>query len=193
MIGHVVLRGCATLAAATDPDDPPFDQTRVLFSGIFSDHGVLQRAPARAALFGTAAAGAHVTVSVAGPNGYAHTTPQTVVASTSDPAIHGTWKVLLPARPPGVGYTITARCDACDNATAASLTDVAFGDVWLCSGQSNMEDPVLTTLSRNSSYAAVLNGAYDHIRLYQVGWRMCCARVLCPCAVPVCCDIRWAL
>jgi hypothetical protein len=52
-----------------------------------------------------------------------------------------------------------------------TLDDVGFGDVFLCSGQSNMEDPVLTTMSRNESYAEAATGALDHIRLFQMGWR----------------------
>ena len=44
--------------------------------------------------------------------------------------------------------------------------------VWVCSGQSNMEDPVLTTVSRNESYQLAASGKYDHIRIYQTGWRL---------------------
>ena len=36
-------------------------------------------------------------------------------------------------------------------------------------GQSNMELPMLHEHSRNSSYDAVLAGAYDHIRLFEMG------------------------
>lgn len=82
-------------------------------------------------------------------------------------------------------YGLEASCSGCPNATAVTLSDIGFGDVWLCSGQSNMEgevhclirqfltvvDPVLTTISRNSSYERAANGTYDHIRLYQAGWR----------------------
>jgi hypothetical protein len=31
---------------------------------------------------------------------------------------------------------------------------------------------VLTTLSRNSSYADAAAGKYDHIRVFQTGWRL---------------------
>ena len=45
-------------------------------------------------------------------------------------------QVLLPARPAGFGYTIEAACYGCANASApvATLVDVGFGEVWLCSG-----------------------------------------------------------
>ena len=159
-------------ALATDPQDPPFDLSKVLFSGSLSDHAVLQRAPRRSAVFGTAAPGATVTVHATGPAGWSYTSPPAAVASSPDAAVHGTWKVLLPARPAGLGYALAAVCSGCANATAATLADVAFGEVWLCSGQSNMEDPLLTTLGRNDSYAAAAAGAYDHVRLFQLGWRM---------------------
>ena len=168
----LLLPALIAVDAAPDPQDPPFDLSRVLFSGVFSDHGILQRAPKLSAVFGTASIGATVTVRLTGPGGYSHTATPAPVASSGDPAMHGTWKVLLPARPAGLGYTVIALCSGCANTTAATLTDVGFGDVWLCSGQSNMEDPVLTTVSRNESYAAVATGKYDHVRLYQTGWRM---------------------
>jgi hypothetical protein len=91
------------------------------------------------------------------------------VVSSTDAALHGTRKVVLPTRPAGFGYAIEARCHGCTNDTAAALVDIGFGEVWLCSGQSNMEDPVLTTLSRHESHAAAAAGTYDHIRLFQLG------------------------
>lgn len=54
---------------APDPQDPPFDLSKVQFSGTFTDHAVLQRGPRRASVFGTATLGAAVTVTLRGPNG----------------------------------------------------------------------------------------------------------------------------
>ena len=169
----VLFARCA-LAAPADPSggiDPPFDFSRALFSGVFSDHLVLQMAPARAALFGTAAPGAAVTVRLLGPNGLAFTSPPAPVAISGDPALHGTWKVLLPAQAPGFGYNLTATCAGCADASPATLADVGFGSVYLCSGQSNMECPVLTTTARFETYNRSLAGDYDHIRMFQVGTR----------------------
>ena len=45
------------------------------------------------------------------------------------------WKVLLPATPEGGPYTLTATLGS----DTITLSDLLFGDVWLCSGQSNME------------------------------------------------------
>ncbi len=44
------------------------------------------------------------------------------------------WAVQLSSRPAGGPYTVTARLGN----VSRSLEDVLFGDVWLCSGQSNM-------------------------------------------------------
>jgi len=122
-------------AAPLGPVDPPFDASRVLFSAAFSDHAVLQRAPRQAAVFGTATPGATVTVTLAGPQPY--TSPPVTVTRSDDATLSGTWKVLLPPRPAGFGYTVTAACAGCANATSApaTLLDVGFGDVYLCSGQ----------------------------------------------------------
>ena len=116
--------------------DPPFDFTRVLFSAVFSDDMVLQRAPQMASVLGTATPGAFVTVRVTGPANYSWTSaPAPVTSAPSDASLHGTWKALLPARAAGFGYDIEATCAGCPNATAATLAGVGFGDVLLCSGQ----------------------------------------------------------
>jgi hypothetical protein len=144
-----VLLGLTTTTALgafalTDPDvdpslDPPFDLSKVSFSSVFSDSMVLQREPQQASVFGTATPGASITVTLASSSGFSFTSPPTTVVSSSDSAIHGSWKVLLPARPAGMGYNVTAVCAGCTNTTSgpAYLGDVVYGDVYLCSGQSN--------------------------------------------------------
>ena len=175
--------------APLGPVDPPFDATRVLFSTVFSDHAVLQRAPQQAAVFGTATPGAAVTVTVAGPDKFSFTSPPTPVAQgTGDPAIDGTWKVLLPARPAGFGYSVTASCAGCSTSAPATLLDIGFGDVYLCSGQSNMECPVLTTTAHYDTFNATATGAYDHMRLFQVGWRYLGPRNASSWILPELCD-----
>lgn len=46
----------------------------------------------------------------------------------------GIWRVSLDPVEAGGPYNVTV---ACENSTA-TLTDVLFGDIWLCGGQSNM-------------------------------------------------------
>ena len=47
----------------------------------------------------------------------------------------GNWRVELEPRPAGGPYSLTIN--------ELELTDVLYGEVWLCSGQSNMEWPVM--------------------------------------------------
>lgn len=89
---------------------------------LFTDGCVLQRGvPAR--VWGTGRAGEQVTVSLDGK-----------IVGTGEVTVDGQWEVFLPAHSAGTGHRI-------DIGSHASLTlhDVAFGEVWICSGQSNME------------------------------------------------------
>ena len=64
----------------------------------------------------------------------------------------GSWKAMLPAQPAGGNWTVTATCSGCSahskssNATTGSyavLRSVTFGDVFFCSGQSNVSISIL--------------------------------------------------
>jgi sialate O-acetylesterase len=92
-----------------------------------SDHMVLQRnKPVR--IWGWADAGETVTVDVAKRK-----------ASTTAGA-DGTWEVFLPSLPTGGPYVMNVT-----GKNKLQLTDVLVGEVWVCSGQSNMEWPVRIT------------------------------------------------
>lgn len=76
------------------------------------------------------------------------------------------WKALLPPMPAGGNYLITASCTGCAaSVLQLSLNNVTFGDVWFCSGQSNMWLQVLHTFSRNESANNITNGRYNNIRI----------------------------
>ncbi|PVD29015.1 hypothetical protein C0Q70_11612 [Pomacea canaliculata] len=88
---------------------------------------VLQRAPHSAVIWGTAdTEGDKVTAQVIAAN----TSIAPVVATVS----HGAWKLRLPPVAARGPFTINVT----SNEGQVILTDVLFGDVWLCSGQSNM-------------------------------------------------------
>ncbi|CAH1801235.1 unnamed protein product [Owenia fusiformis] len=102
------------------------------FANYYQNSMVLQRAPTQANVWGYAgsvAVGTSVNVNVAGKD-YT-TTVQTSPAGN-------VWEVKLDAIAAGGPYTVTAT----SSGQTATLTDVLFGDIWLCSGQSNMEHPV---------------------------------------------------
>ena len=48
-------------------------------------------------------------------------------------------KLVVPPQDPGTGYRIVVLKEYGSNEEVIELNDVAFGDIWLCSGQSNME------------------------------------------------------
>ncbi|HBN92014.1 MAG TPA: 9-O-acetylesterase, partial [Hyphomonas sp.] len=118
-------------------------------ASLFGDHMVIQRdAPVR--LFGTADPGAEFIVSLD-----AASTP---VRAGRD----GRWWVEFPELSAGGSHEISLTVEG---DTVQALEDVLAGDVFLCSGQSNMEYP----LSR-VTYAEREVAAADHsnIRLLQV-------------------------
>lgn len=92
------------------------------FAGIFTSHAVLQR-DQPVPIWGFAEPGAKVTVRFSG---------QEKTATTAD---NGKWRVNLdPLSASAEGQTLTASLDE----KTLSLDDLLVGEVWLCSGQSNM-------------------------------------------------------
>ena len=65
----------------------------------------------------------------------------------------GVWSLTLPAMPAGGPFTLGARTAS----KTQTANDVLVGDVWLCSGQSNMEWPVRNTLDAGSEVALSAN------------------------------------
>ena len=77
----------------------------------------------------------------------------------------GKWRVDLPAMKAGGPYVLEVRGEKPD---VILLTDVWLGDVWLCTGQSNME----TTLERVSpQYPDELNDSNAMVRLFHVQYQ----------------------
>ena len=112
------------LAAGPAAPDKP------LLHPLFSDEAVLQRGKP-VAVWGWAAPGAEVAVLLAGEG--LPGTPTTVKAGAD-----GRWQTALGPFTAGGPYTLTAR----SGDQKAEAKDVLVGDVWLCSGQSNMGIPV---------------------------------------------------
>lgn len=115
---------------------------------LVSDGMVLQRdAPLR--LWGWAAAGEKVTLSFQGKT----------YAATASPA--GEWQVQLPAQKAGGPYEL--KIDASNHLV---VKDVLVGDVWLCSGQSNMETPMSRVRDKYPQVVAQANN--PRIRQFEV-------------------------
>ena len=115
----VALRGYAA------PDKP---RTELALGSLFQEHLVLQRDLA-VPVWGTAAPGAMVTVTFADQK-------QTAPADAA-----GKWRVNL--KPLAASFQPRTMTVSSSSATGAVvLTNVLVGEVWICSGQSNMQLPV---------------------------------------------------
>lgn len=141
--------------------------TDLCFASGLSTGAVLQRAPSRAALYGSVHAnsnpGTPVVVTLTSTDGTFTKNYTGVVASDL------TWKVILDPMQTGGNYTATATCVSCTGGKTSRITDLTFGDVIFCSGQSNMWLPLWFTFERNITTAKVLNGSYANIRLWRGG------------------------
>lgn len=96
---------------------------------LLDSHMVLQRAPAAARVWGWAAPFANVTATL-----LHHHHHQTVSFAMAN-AKSGAWTMELPPQKASTGNQIRIS----DGVSDVLLQDVAFGDVYLCSGQSNMQ------------------------------------------------------
>ncbi|MBE6428861.1 MAG: sialate O-acetylesterase, partial [Planctomycetaceae bacterium] len=115
----------------------------------FTDNAVLQR-DVPVCVWGTADAGEKVTVSFSGNS------VETTACDT------GCWKVQLPAMPgtfEGKDLTVKGATNE------IVLKNVVVGEVWICSGQSNMEQPLNSWgQARLSCSEEEFTGDYSFIR-----------------------------
>jgi sialate O-acetylesterase len=139
----------AILVAAVTSAASLHAQTPVTLGPLFQDRAVLQRGQP-IAIWGTAGPGEEVVVALAGKDAPAK-------ADTS-----GRWTATLPPMDPGGPFTLGVRTAS---GATASIADVLVGDVFLCSGQSNMEATVAQ--SRGGGMVAA-RSANDKIRLLTV-------------------------
>ena len=97
-------------------------EAATLLHPMFADHAVLQRGQP-IPVYGTARPGADVTLELGTATASAHT--------DSD----GQWRAALPAMPAGGPYVLHAA----SGGESQDVRDVLVGDVFLCTGQSNMQ------------------------------------------------------
>ena len=123
----------------------------VKLPAVLADHMVIQREMA-APIWGWADPGERITVEFAGQ------TKQTVAAAD------GTWRIDLdPLTASTEPRTLTVRSQP--SALFHQVSDILVGDVWLCSGQSNMRMSVRGSLDAD---AEIASAKYPGIRLFQV-------------------------
>ncbi|GAB3296308.1 sialate O-acetylesterase [Hymenobacter humi] len=115
---------------------------------LVSDGMVLQR-DANVAVWGWAKPGEAVAVSFLGKTYKATTGPD------------GRWRVKLPHLKPGGPFDMNVKAS-----NQLAVKDIMVGDVWLCSGQSNMETPM--SRLRDKYPDVVAQAANPRIRQYEV-------------------------
>ncbi|HEX6637291.1 MAG TPA: sialate O-acetylesterase [Steroidobacteraceae bacterium] len=117
-----------SMAVAQAPAPAQAPAERALLDALFVDHAILQR-DRPIDVYGHTRPGADVTVALGGVEAHARA------------SAHGRWRAQLPAQAAGGPHVLTAS----DGTRTQTIDDVLIGDVWLCSGQSNMEFPVRST------------------------------------------------
>ena len=161
-----LLALCCTAVITTGGRSPPPPAPAVpstppplSFAAPFGDNMVLQQQPAIAAVYGFGGSkGVTVTITDEETGKVAYTVEAKLnvtaqpfgddfgvrPANTYNPwnAPLPTWKALLKPTPPGGSFTIKATTASLQT---VSISNVAFGDMWYCSGQSNMWLPVSHT------------------------------------------------
>ncbi|WP_145308293.1 sialate O-acetylesterase [Gimesia fumaroli] len=122
-------------------------QADVRLPHIFGDHMVLQR-EMPIPVWGWADPGEKVSVELGGDR----------VSTVADEA--GKWMVKLPAQKVGDPVSLTVK-----GKNTVTLTDVLLGEVWLCSGQSNMEWTVARSNNFEKEQAAAKYPKIRHIKI----------------------------
>jgi len=137
LLSAVLLAFCSSPAVA-----------EVKLPAVFGSHMCLQR-EIEIPVWGWADAGEKVTVTLG---------EQSAEATAGD---DGKWSVRLPAQKAGGPHDVVVK-----GSSEIKLNDVMIGEVWVCSGQSNMEWTMTRVVNSESE---IENAKYPNIRLFKVG------------------------
>lgn len=129
-------------------------QAQISLPAVFADHMVLQQ-KSDVPVWGWARASA--TIKVVG-SWAPHDTVTTVVRPD------GNWNVALKTAEAGGPYSLSISGDG-----NCELKDVMLGEVWLCSGQSNMEWTPMSNIDNRDAEIAAAN--YPDIRFFHIAKR----------------------
>jgi sialate O-acetylesterase len=130
------------------------------FANYFQDHMVLQRAPQRAIVWGFSDTNKTMTLQMEN-NIY---TTRSDVQSVNE-FNESIWSITLdPVSDEGPFDIHVSQPSANGTFITITLHDVLFGDVWVCSGQSNMEMTVINIFNATEEIANA--GKYPKIRVF---------------------------
>ena len=147
-LAAIALAGCSLPQLSQKEIKPEIPPAALLYT-TFQVHAVLQR-DRPIPVWGLAAPGAQVSVTLAGET----------ASAAADAS--GKWRAELAPLKAGGPYELTAISSAGQSET---VKDVLVGDVYLCSGQSNMEWPVHLSMHGEADAAGASN---PNIRLFTV-------------------------
>lgn len=117
----------------------------------FSDNMVLQR-NSQTRIWGTAKPGQELSLQF----------DDQTLQTTADSA--GNWSIVIPVGAAGGPYDLTIT--ATQGQPQLKLSNVMVGEVWLCSGQSNMQWPVSKSLNAQTEIEQSIN--YPNLRLFTI-------------------------
>ncbi|XP_007950328.1 sialate O-acetylesterase [Orycteropus afer afer] len=127
------------------------------FASYIGDYMVLQKEPAGAVIWGYGTPGATVTVTV-------YQDKETVMKKVTSVKAHSSiWMVVLDPMKPGGPFEVMAKQITGRKNFTLRVCNVLFGDVWLCSGQSNMQMTVLQIF--NATREMSDTAAYQSVRI----------------------------
>jgi len=136
-----------------DPVPVPLD---LELSSMFSDDMILQREKA-VPVWGTSAPGVGITVEFAGQT------------KTTTAAGDGTWTVNLDSMVASTtSRDLTVTADLGSDTEVVTFSNVLVGEVWLCSGQSNMAFTIAQTLQKAAVEATPNNSTLRFFKVPQV-------------------------
>ncbi len=144
-----------------------FIQAEVKLADIFGDHMVLQR-NIKLPVWGWAGAGEKISVQLGSG---------TAVSATAD--AQGKWRVELPALPAGGPHELNVS-----GTNTVKIQDILIGEVWVCSGQSNMEFVVSGVINAPKEIASANSPTIRHIKVplkpasvpqdhFTASWQVC--------------------
>jgi sialate O-acetylesterase len=142
--------GAAQPTPAPSPPPAPADAPRLRLSRLVGDGMVMQRGAA-VPVWGTARPGAPVVVTFDGRR------------RAAAPDAAGRWEVRLPAMPAGGPHAMTVA----QGPDTVAVRDILVGDVWVCSGQSNMEWTVADARNGAAEARAARDSGVRHFRVPQ--------------------------
>ena len=133
----------------------PFVHAEVTLPRVIGSNMVLQR-DMEVPIWGWASVGEEITITLSAEDEGANSLFSTTVVADAE----GNWQTKLPEMSAGGPYILRVS-----GSNTLELTNILFGEVWVCSGQSNMQWSVSASKDSEAEIAAA---NYPNIRLFYV-------------------------